>query len=63
MKKVFMIAALLIALVLTATLVLGCRVEEKAAKVRLNEVTHSVFYAPLYAAINLGFFEEEGIEL
>ena len=24
--------------------------------VRLGEVTHSVFYAPQYAAINLGFF-------
>ena len=31
--------------------------------VRLGEVTHSVFYAPQYAAINLGFFEEEGIEI
>lgn len=39
--------------------------EEKAElqKVRLGEVTHSVFYAPQYAAIALGFFEEEGIEI
>ena len=29
--------------------------------IRLSEVTRSVFYAPLYAAIELGFFEEEGI--
>ena len=29
----------------------------------MSEVTHSIFYAPQYAAINLGFFEEEGIEL
>lgn len=32
-------------------------------KVRLGEVTHSVFYAPQYASIALGFFEEEGIEI
>ncbi len=32
-------------------------------KVRLGEVTHSVFYAPQYVAISLGFFEEEGIEI
>lgn len=32
-------------------------------KVRLNEVVRSVFYAPMYAAINQGFFEEEGIEI
>jgi NitT/TauT family transport system substrate-binding protein len=32
-------------------------------KVRLSEVTHSVFYAPQYVAINKGFFKEEGIEI
>ncbi|KGA98782.1 hypothetical protein AJ85_10370 [Alkalihalobacillus alcalophilus ATCC 27647 = CGMCC 1.3604] len=32
-------------------------------KIRLAEVTRSIFYAPLYAAISEGFFEEEGIDL
>lgn len=32
-------------------------------KIRLNEVTLSVFYAPQYVALNLGFFEEEGLEI
>ncbi|MBB6713654.1 ABC transporter substrate-binding protein [Clostridium gasigenes] len=32
-------------------------------KVKLNEVVRSVFYAPMYAAINKGFFEEEGLEI
>ena len=36
---------------------------EALQKVTLNEVTHSVFYAPQYAAIELGFFEDEGIEI
>ena len=31
--------------------------------IRVNEVTHSIFYAPFYAAINLGYMEEEGIEI
>ena len=35
--------------------------ESDLTQVRLSEVTRSVFYAPLYAAIELGFFEEEGI--
>ena len=32
-------------------------------KVTIAEVTHSVFYAPQYAAVTKGFFEEEGIEV
>lgn len=32
-------------------------------KVVLNEVAHSIFYAPMYAAIENGYFEEEGIDL
>jgi len=31
--------------------------------IRLNEVTHSVFYAPLYLAIENGYFEEEGLTI
>lgn len=31
--------------------------------VTLNEVAHSIFYAPQYAAIELGYFEDEGIDL
>ncbi|WHH56815.1 ABC transporter substrate-binding protein [Petroclostridium sp. X23] len=40
----------------------GCA-KKDLTKVRLNEVTHSVFYAPQYAAISQGFFEEEGLEV
>lgn len=36
---------------------------EGLTKVRVNEVTHSVFYAPMYIADALGYFEEEGIEI
>ena len=36
---------------------------EELVKVTLNEVAHSIFYAPQYAAIELGYFEEEGIDL
>lgn len=31
--------------------------------VTLNEVAHSIFYAPQYAAIELGYFEDEGLDL
>ncbi len=33
------------------------------ATLRVNEVTHSVFYAPMYLADALGYFAEEGIEI
>lgn len=36
---------------------------ENLTKVTLNEVAHSIFYAPQYVAIELGYFEEEGIDL
>lgn len=29
----------------------------------LSEVAHSIFYAPQYAAVELGYFNEEGIDL
>lgn len=32
-------------------------------KIRVAEVAHSVFYAPQYVALELGYFEEEGLEI
>lgn len=32
-------------------------------EITLNEVAHSIFYAPQYAAIELGYFEEEGLDI
>ena len=37
--------------------------KKELTPVTLNEVAHSIFYAPQYAAIELGYFEEEGILL
>ncbi len=39
----------------------GCKNDESVIKI--NEVTHSVFYAPLYLADALGYFEEEGYSI
>ena len=42
----------------------GCKKDEGTLKdVTLNEVAHSIFYAPQYVAIENGYFEEEGINL
>ena len=34
-----------------------------SVKVTLNEVAHSIFYAPMYVAIEEGYFAQEGIDL
>ncbi len=41
----------------------GDRQKEELKPLVLSEVAHSIFYAPQYAAIELGYFEEEGIDL
>lgn len=41
----------------------GCSKQTALAKVKLSEVTHSVFYAPQYVAMSKGFFREEGLEI
>ena len=37
--------------------------EEKLTKVTLNEVAHSIFYAPQYVAIEEGYFKDEGLDM
>lgn len=59
----------LVKLLITAVLVLSLSMaftacgEKGLVKVSLSEVTHSIFYAPQYAALNLGYFEEEGLSI
>jgi NitT/TauT family transport system substrate-binding protein len=41
----------------------GCSKQSELTKVKLSEVTHSVFYAPQYVALTQDFFKEEGLEI
>ena len=62
MKKRMMVFFMLITLLLAT--VTGCgNVTGKGTKVTLNEVAHSVFYAPMYVAIENGYFSEEGLDV
>ena len=62
MKKRLMVFFMLITLLLVT--VTGCgNVTGKGTKVTLNEVAHSVFYVPMYVAIENGYFEEEGLDV
>ena len=60
-KNISIYVVCLLIMIVTSLLFVGCGGNEN--KIRLNEVTHSIFYAPLYAAYNLGFFEDEGLEV
>lgn len=65
MKRI--LVSIILFLIVIALVIFGIlrNKEEKTGltKVTLAEVAHSVFYAPQYAAISEGFFEEEGIDL
>lgn len=37
--------------------------DDGITKIKLNEVTHSIFYAPLYLADALGYFKDENLEI
>ena len=62
MKKflAFMLTAVLAASTITAC---GNSGNSSLTKVTLSEVAHSIFYAPMYVAMEEGYFEEEGIDL
>ncbi len=53
---------LLIAAML-CTMFAACGKDDEMTKVQLTEVAHSIFYAPMYVAIEEGYFEEESIDL
>lgn len=66
--------SLFLAMLCVISLFSGCGVREKetakesgsdkgTTPIVLNEVAHSIFYAPMYVAIEEGYFAEEGIEL
>ena len=64
-NKIIIVSSFL--LIIFVSLILLFNIEEKKDDdldvIRLAEVTHSIFYAPLYTAIENGYFEENGIDL
>ncbi len=69
-KRSCKIISLVLCFLLIAGMVTGCGKKERSddsgsasVKVTLNEVAHSLFYAPMYVAIEEGYFADEGIDL
>ena len=64
MKKKFIAAALAAVLAVSALpAAVSAEEKEELTEVTLNEVAHSIFYAPQYVAIEEGYFEEEGLKI
>ena len=67
-KQVFRCLTMLLCItaVLSVSMLTGCSAKKNSqnlTKLTLNEVAHSIFYAPMYVAIEEGYFEQEGIDL
>lgn len=62
MKKWYKASILLLFAVVLVFSLAACGKDE-LQKVRIAEVTRSVFYAPQYVAIEKGFFKEEGLDV
>lgn len=61
--KKFVVILLLIGLFITGVYVFRPKNDKNMTKVKVGEVTHSIFYAPQYVAAGLGYFEDEGIDV
>ena len=63
MKKILIGILCLIIVVALALIPFLGKKNDDLKKVRVAEVTHSIFYSPLYVADALGYFEDEGIDV
>lgn len=63
MKKKLLSLLAVTALLVSLLLACGAKDESTHTKITLNEVAHSIFYAPMYVAIEEGYFAEENIDL
>ena len=65
MKKQSSVLSVLLVTIILVTFMIGCTSNTSNGKttIRLNEVAHSIFYAPMYVAIEEGYFEEEGLNV
>ncbi|NLP35464.1 MAG: ABC transporter substrate-binding protein [Clostridiales bacterium] len=61
MKK--KLVSILILIAMTVSLTIGCKGKDGLTEITLNEVAHSIFYAPMYVAFEEGYFEEEGLKV
>lgn len=62
-KWISLTAAILLAVTALPMTAFAAKKESTEEKITLNEVAHSIFYAPQYVAIEKGYFKDEGLDL
>lgn len=64
-KRIITIVTIAILFILVSAVLFNSLKEKESnlTKVKVAEVAHSIFYAPQYAAISNGYFEDYGIEI
>ena len=62
-KWIALTAALVLAITALPLNAFAEKKDEELQKVTLNEVAHSIFYAPMYVAIENGYFEDNRIDV
>ncbi len=63
LRRPVKIAAIIVLCIVTLAAAACSNGSKEPEKVRIGEVTRSIFYAPEYVAISQGFFTEEGLEV
>ena len=63
MKKIIISIVCILIIVIIGVVSLLNKEESNLTKIKVAEVTHSIFYAPQYVAHSLGYFEEEGLDV
>ncbi len=63
MKKIFIPIVLILVIISTAILIKRKDENNSLKKIKVAEVTHSIFYAPQYLADSLGYFKDEGLDV
>lgn len=63
MKKIIFSVVALVLIAIITVLCINNKKDTTLKKVKVAEVTHSIFYTPQYLADKLGYFEEEGLDV
>lgn len=63
MKKIILLIVCFLIFIGTLFIIFNKKDDNNLKKVRVAEVTHSIFYTPQYLAHSLGYFKDEGLDV